>query len=207
MGILGSVILLFMSSCASSKLQTGIDAYNKGSYQFALETVTPLANDGDNTAQYLLGTLYYHGLGVEKNLVEAMKWFTLAAEKGNAKAQVSLGTMYLTGDGTSKNHKEAFRWLKLAAEQGDALGQAKLGLAYMKGKGVYQDRVLAHMWLSLAIDNGEDDAVSVREEIENRMTALQIKSAREMTREWKPTSKLHPQESWLVLFGRRLSFR
>ncbi len=100
--------------------------------------------------------------------------------------------MYLTGEGTSPNHKEAYRLLKLAADQGNALGQAKLGLIYMEGKGIYQDVVLAHMWLSLAIDHGEEDAVPVRDEIESRMTTLQIGSAKELTQDWKPISKYHP---------------
>jgi len=187
-----SVILLFLSSCITGNLQKGIDAYSNGSYQLALEKITPLANDENASAQYLLGTLHYHGQGTSKNFEEAVKWFTLAAEKGNAKAQVSLATMYLTGEGTSPNHKEAYRLLKLAADQGNALGQAKLGLIYMEGKGIYQDVVLAHMWLSLAIDHGEEDAVPVRDEIESRMTTLQIGSAKELTQDWKPISKYHP---------------
>jgi hypothetical protein len=48
------------------------------------------------------------------------------------------------------------------------------------------------MWLSLAIDHGEEDAVPVRDEIESRMTTLQIGSAKELTQDWKPISKYHP---------------
>lgn len=201
-----STVLLFMSSCGTSNLQKGVDAYNEGSYQLALETITPLANDGDTNAQYLLGTLHYRGQGVSKNMMEAIKWFTLAAERGNANAQVSLGTMHLTGNGTPQNHPEAHRWMKLAAEQGNALGQAKLGLLYMGGKGIYQDIVLAHMWLSLAIDNGEEDAVPVRDEIEGRMTAYQIESARRLTLKWRPIAKTHPQQSWHSIFRWRVNF-
>lgn len=200
------IVLLFVSSCATGNLQKGIDAYKKGSYQLALETMTPLANDGNATAQYLLGTFHYHGQGITKNLQEAIKWFTLAAENRNANAQVSLGTMYLTGDGVPQNHKEAHRWFKLAAKQGNALGQAKLGLTYMEGKGIFEDVTLAYMWLSLAIDNGEEDAVPVRDEIESRMTPYQIRSAERLAMNWKPTAEDRRQKWWDISFMGHLSF-
>jgi len=37
------------------------------------------ADQGDAAAQFNLGTLYYNGRGVPQDLVEAHKWYTLAA--------------------------------------------------------------------------------------------------------------------------------
>ncbi|WP_439272425.1 tetratricopeptide repeat protein [Pseudochrobactrum sp. HB0163] len=48
---------------------------------------------GDATAQYELGMMLFKGDGIEKNTVQAARWFQLAAKKGNANAQAMLGNM------------------------------------------------------------------------------------------------------------------
>jgi len=46
------------------------------------------ANNGNAKAQYDLGLLFATGQGVSQNLVEAHKWFNLAALSGMQRAQV-----------------------------------------------------------------------------------------------------------------------
>ncbi|MGI9443224.1 MAG: tetratricopeptide repeat protein [Rubripirellula sp.] len=43
--------------------------------------------------------MYSEGWLVEKDSVEGVKWFRMAAEKGNANAQYNLGLSYFAGDG------------------------------------------------------------------------------------------------------------
>ena len=62
---------------------------------------------------------YATGLGVEKDIPEAVRWFKAAAEQGHEKSQVMLGTMYETGDGVAKDPDEAARWFRKAAAQGN----------------------------------------------------------------------------------------
>lgn len=45
-----------------------------------------LANKDKAEAQYQLGIIYYHGLGVRKNLSEAKKWLRKASLRGDASA-------------------------------------------------------------------------------------------------------------------------
>ena len=78
-------------------------------------------------AQYDLGVRYDAGLGVPKDVAEAMRWYRLAAEQGNADAQCSLGLMYAHGEGISEDCAEAVRWFRPAAEQGHAEGQTIAG--------------------------------------------------------------------------------
>lgn len=54
-----------------------------------------------------MGNSYYNGEGVEKNFVEAVKWYRLSAEQGNAEAQFCLGYCYYSGAGVEKNDAEA----------------------------------------------------------------------------------------------------
>ncbi len=50
------------------------------------------------------------GEGVEKNLNEAVKWYTQAAEAGNSGAQFNLGNCYKRGEGCQQDYPIAFKW-------------------------------------------------------------------------------------------------
>ena len=76
------------------------------------------AQAGDVDAQYNIGTMYYHGEGVERDHDQALKWFHLAAEQSDAEAQFNLGFMYGKGEGTPKNHRASMEWFHKAASQG-----------------------------------------------------------------------------------------
>jgi TPR repeat protein len=47
--------------------------------ELGLDMLTRAANQRHVPAQKQLGTMYFQGVGVEKNLVQAHKWFTIAA--------------------------------------------------------------------------------------------------------------------------------
>jgi Sel1 repeat len=77
------------------------------------------AEQGDASAQYQLGTIYYQGESVPKSYTEALRWYKKAAEQGHADAQFSLGLMYDKGHiGVPKNNGKAYIWYGLASEQG-----------------------------------------------------------------------------------------
>jgi TPR repeat protein len=62
--------------------------YQQGAYQIprnpeqALQYYWKAAADGDGDAMVNLGRLYQNGIWVQKDLVEAYKWFTLALQQG-----------------------------------------------------------------------------------------------------------------------------
>ncbi len=71
-------------------LQEAHRAYAAQEYGKVFELVYPLAAAGNDRAQYTLGYLYYHGLGVEKSETQAMNWIQRAAALGNKKALQAL---------------------------------------------------------------------------------------------------------------------
>lgn len=89
-----------------------------------------LANKDKAEAQYQLGIIYYHGLGVRKNLSEAKKWLRKASLRGDASAQGALGVLYGNGEGDWKNCGEAEKWLLKSAEQVNDSAQLNLGIFY-----------------------------------------------------------------------------
>ena len=70
------------------------------------------AEKGEANAQYRLGSLYYHGQGVPRDLKQAAEWYKKAAEQGNTPAQAALGNMYLSGEGVPKDSAKAAYWHK-----------------------------------------------------------------------------------------------
>lgn len=77
------------------------------------------ADQGDDMAQFNLGTMYENGRGVSQNYVEAAKWFLKAANQGNVDAQFNLGRLYGLGDGVPQNVVVGHMWLNLSAVKGD----------------------------------------------------------------------------------------
>ncbi|KLN61689.1 hypothetical protein WH96_04985 [Kiloniella spongiae] len=68
----------------------GFEAFEQGNYGIAREALTPIAEDGYDEAQYVLGQIYEQGLGVSKDTDLARKWYRLAADQGHQGALVKL---------------------------------------------------------------------------------------------------------------------
>jgi VCBS repeat-containing protein len=82
----------------------------------AHELLFGLAELGDAAAQFNLGFMYYYGLGVDQNHVEAGKWYRQAAEQDFADAQFALGIIFESGIGLPQDLVQAHRWYNLAAK-------------------------------------------------------------------------------------------
>ena len=85
-----------------------------------------------------LGTAYFYGYGVDKNLEQSGSWYRLAANAGDAKAMVGLA-MCLDRNDQCGNLTEAAKWYRKAAELGDTDALRYLAQAYNSGRGVPMD--------------------------------------------------------------------
>jgi uncharacterized protein len=180
-------------TASARDVEAGYAAFDKGSYEKALEIVRPFAANGDVRAQSLLARMYYRGRGVRQDHIEALKWFRLAADQGDAIAQFNLGVMYSEGLGAPQDNAEAAKWYRLAADQGNPQAQYNLGLWYAQGEGGTPDNVRAYMWFNLAVSRfppsdmrARSLAASSRDAIAVNMTSEQIAEAQRLAREWKP---------------------
>jgi len=100
-----------------------------------------------------MGYIYFKGTGgLEANINEAIRYFTLSAEQGHAIAQFILGTLYLFGNGVSLNFTESFKYFRSSADQGNDLALIYLGYSYRYGYGVPQDDAEAFKYYKLAAD-------------------------------------------------------
>ncbi len=95
--VLTVAILIGLAAPGWGQSDAGYEAYKRGDYATAHRVWKPLAEQGDASAQYNLGLLYHHGLGVKRQLSEAAKWYGRAAENGDADAQKAIGDLYVKG--------------------------------------------------------------------------------------------------------------
>jgi TPR repeat protein len=61
---------------AYAGLEEARASYAKGDYTSAFRELKPVAEQGDVTAQYLLGSMYYLGQGVQKDYVGLQSGFS-----------------------------------------------------------------------------------------------------------------------------------
>ena len=116
-------LLLASGVASAADFNKGMEAAQSGDFKTALAEWTPLAEQGNASAQFNLGLMYSNGWGVPENDKTAVKWYTLAAEQGYARAQFNLGTMYANGRGVPENHKTAVKWYTLASYNGSEVAR------------------------------------------------------------------------------------
>jgi len=180
-----AILLLAISPLVyAGSYEDGEAAYRKGDFGTAAQEFRKAAEQGELSAQFMLGRMYRWGKGVPQDYAEAVKWYRKAAEKGDVRAQNNLGLMYMTGQGVELNYIEAHKWYQLAAEQGDTYARHNLGNIYRQSIGVPKDFMAAYMWYHLAANQGDKEALKSRESIAEKMTPAQITEARELARKW-----------------------
>ncbi len=178
-------LLLTASSFLFADYEDGVNAAFKGEFGIAFHEFSLAAEEGLDLAQYNLAILYFTGQGVEKNMELAFKWTDAAAQQGHLAAQFNLGSLYYSGDGTSVDKDKAVEMFGHAAKAGHANAALLLANMFADGDYVSKDAVQAHAWASMAIGNENTEAVSLRNELEKRMSSEQLSQARRLFARWQ----------------------
>ena len=181
--VIGALALSLAQPVAAQDYDKGRKAAQRGDFVAALREWKPLAEQGNQVAQYYLGVMYRNGTGLPKDYREAVKWYRKAAEQGFERAQNDLGALYGVGKGVPLDYGEALKWYRKAAEQGFAPAIYNSGVIYAQGEGAPQDNVLAHMWFNLAAARGNKNATKTRDIIGKRMTRADLSLAQRLARE------------------------
>lgn len=78
----------------------------------------PSESANNARAQNYLGTTFFEGRGVARDLEEAVKWFQRGARQGNVEACQNLGTCYEAGLGVAKDVPKAIELFRRAVQGG-----------------------------------------------------------------------------------------
>ena len=111
-----------------------------------------------NAADSILDILSPHGLTVERDEAEALRWTLAAAEQGLPAAQANAAIFYSRGGPCEVDYDEARNWFELAARAGNGEGEFGLGVLYANGYGVAADHAAAAEHFRKAAANNHDGA-------------------------------------------------
>lgn len=113
------------------------------------------AQAGEAVFQFLLGTFYQYGNGVQRDYEKAFYWYLKAANQGSSEAQNNLASLYQEGLGVEKDLKKAHEWLLKSAQQNHGTAQFNLGLMHYYGLGIPINYEEAFAWFLKAAKNNE----------------------------------------------------
>jgi uncharacterized protein len=129
------------------------------------------AQNSDANSRFELARMYHRGLGVPKDLKQAVRWYRAAAEQGLKKAQVQLASMYFRGEGMPVELGKAAHWYERAAEQDDKESMVQIAMMYAEGVGVEADLEKALEWFNAT------DLVSSADQTEEFWSVLRNSAA------------------------------
>jgi len=121
-------------------------------YDKAFEYYAQAAMQNDNVGLNNLGSLYYSGIGIERNPAKAAVLFDKSAKLGNPEAAVNLGFMKLTGNGVAEAPQEAIALFEQAAKQKNPTALFMTGYARYAGKLLEKDYRKAAEEIRVAAD-------------------------------------------------------
>ncbi len=151
--------ILMESTVAEDRL-TLIDTLSKSrrtdDRKEAADLCKRMADDGNDQAMFMLGSMYLKGSAIDRNPTEAKRWLTESALKGNSDAIAAL-VQSTSRSGTKEEKSDVFMLCKRFAYK-DARVMALLGRLYLEGKGTAKDVQSAERCFRQSSEMGSDDA-------------------------------------------------
>ena len=152
---------------AAQNVEAGVRAWEAGNYEEAIRNWRPLADSGDQDAQFNLGHAYRLGRGVPQNMTLAEQWYERAARAGHVEAQAMYGLILFQNN----RRQEALPFIQRTAERGDRRAQYVYGTALFNGDVVARDWPRAYAFMSRAAAQGLPYAQSQLTEMEQHLSA------------------------------------
>ena len=122
------------------------------------DRVISVCNDevraGNAAAMTELGSMYFYGLGVYKDLNTAWELFNKGYALGDPEASGWLGYLYQNGIIVQRDYKKAFELFEDLADDGHPDAQNNLAVMYMNGQGTDVDYEEAAELLQKSADQG-----------------------------------------------------
>ena len=94
------------------------------------------ADRGHRDAVLAMGWFYLNGVGVERDLARARRWYRDSARRGEVRAMFSLGQIAYE----EHDYSEALTWFRRASDAGHHRSLYFIGRHYWRGHGVEQDK-------------------------------------------------------------------
>ncbi len=122
------------------------------------------AEKGNEIQMFDLAGYYLNGMGTDKDVLEAIKWYELAFENGFNEAAYILGYVYQTNE-EIKDFDKAIEWYKKSADKNNPRACYNLGYIYYDGTKAIKNNEKALEYLNKALKLGLKEAKPLIDEI------------------------------------------
>jgi len=112
------ILLIVAAGSASAGFSDAFEKYIARDYTAARAAAEPDAQRGNPAAQWLLGTMYLLGEGVDEDPELARDWFEKSASSNYPPSQALLGRMFEEGIGGGQDASYSHTLRRLSAGQG-----------------------------------------------------------------------------------------
>lgn len=120
------------------------------------------AENGDPSAQYVLGDCFEHGNQIQQSYTNAAIWYTKSSIQGYTNAQFKLGKFYAEGLGVEQSYFRAVELWELSAKKGDVVSMYNLGIAYYYGDDKFKaDLKKSLYWFETACKNNDEESCNI----------------------------------------------
>lgn len=162
--VTASLLPLYESTDAEKSFADALSAFRRNELANGVVHLRASANAGYAKAEVALGHYMLFGRnGVEKNEIEAVRLFKLAAEQGQPEALNSLGVAYSKGlGGVQQSDADAYEYYRRALELGSGAAAKNLGDARLRGTlGLIKNPVQALEFYRKSAELGFPDGMAV----------------------------------------------
>jgi TPR repeat protein len=149
------------------------------------------ADRGDPNSLHSLAFHLQKGLGTEKNVDLAVKYYLRAAQLGFAPSQNNVGWHYYQGDGVVRRIPEAVFWITRSADQGEPFAYGSLCEIYDAGDAFEANDIEAYKWCWLAVEHEPAGRVrendrSILQKFMAKLSGDALKKAQKLAETWTP---------------------
>src|SRR5688572_24380595 len=177
-GAAAAALVALGAPALAQDVEAGIRAWQAGDHAEAVLNWRPLADRGDQDAQFNLGHAYRLGRGVPQDMNLAEQYYERAARAGHVEAQAMYGLILIQ----SGRRQEAMPYVQGAAERGDARAQYVYGTALFNGDIVARDWPRAWAFMTRAAGQGLPYAQSQLAEMERHLSEQDRSRGTELAR-------------------------
>jgi len=141
-----------MNAMSSTLFMLAQQLLQDENYEQAFEQFKLIAeNDAHHVdSLFNLAIMCQRGLGTEKNIHEAIRWYEAAANNGDEKAMYNLGAIYHDGaEGLEPDNEKYFHWMCMAAQKGNDRAKYSLNQRSIKAiQDIARNLNLSPQWIS-----------------------------------------------------------
>jgi len=184
--LLAGLSLPAAARAQDAAVKAGVEAYDRGDYAGAMRAWRPAAEKGDADAQYNVGQIYKLGRGVPVDMVEAEKWYRLAALQGHDLGEANYGMMLFENG----KREAAVPWLERAVGRGEPRAQYLLGVMLFNGDGVAKNWVRAYALMLRASAGGLDAATRTLGQMDQYIPAADRQAGRTLAQRYEAEARV-----------------